>query len=556
MAHDRFAWQERALSSYKISQKKFFLLSVCPGGGKTLGSAKLANFDFAEKHIDFAVVVTPTLPIKAGFLRQWHRAGINLTTNLKDSKGRPKEFTAAAITYQQLKNIVSTFETWVANGVKLLVIFDEIHHAAEDNDWGYHSEKLASIATKVISMTGTPFRNDGSKISFLNYDANGKVSADFTYTLEDAIANRVCRDVDFIHDDGFADFIHMEQQQHLKISEAKTPEERSNIARSIFDKDGVWIKSLLEKAEGKLDSERTSDRDAACLVVCRPGWDKDENKFLHGMSQLVRCATNEHPTMIEYDDPEAPTKIEIFRKGTEKFILAVRMISEGVDIPRIKIILLACQCGSELLFRQIIGRALRVDDEKNPGHATIFMPKFPQLVEWAQRIKDEAVSGLRKRKVLDAERETGEPSPYTNLGSTHEDGGGSDAWGNRYTPNEINAAETVKAASPSLWDVSVLKVALILRQAGFQSEDAEAPEEEPLQTRKKRLRLQIHKAVNQFVYSKNPSPEAVSSLIKGIWIKIFNQMGVRDMDDLMDNHSVDEAKNVLILLNKWMIHSV
>ena len=108
--------------------------------------------------------------------------------------------------YAQLPGIVATFETWARSGCRLLFIFDEVHHAS-DNKWGSAADTCGLIATKVLAMTGTPFRGDWKRIAFVKYDADGKCIPSHKYCYKDAVLERVCRPVFFATDSGTADYV-------------------------------------------------------------------------------------------------------------------------------------------------------------------------------------------------------------------------------------------------------------------------------------------------------------------------------------------------------------
>ena len=171
------------------------------------------------------------------FLGDWHKIGIELTAVLKDGRGCPKDFQGGIVTYQQLPNFVSTVEQWAKTGVRLFVVFDEIHHTTE-NVWGAAAERLARCAGmaggKMLAMTGTPFRGDGRRISFVNYDDNDVAISDARYTYRQAVADTVCRPVQFITDDGIAEFIRGQEERDVHLSDAKTEEDLYDATKTIF----------------------------------------------------------------------------------------------------------------------------------------------------------------------------------------------------------------------------------------------------------------------------------------------------------------------------------
>lgn len=203
-------WQEEAIVKFEHSRKRAFLVEATPGAGKTIFSGLCAKLLIDRSSVDFCVIVVPTTALKggktSGFLGDWNKVGIQVTTVLKDGRGRPSEFRGGVVTYQQLPNLVSTMQSWARNGDRLLFVFDELHHASETNQWGAAVEECGMIAARVLGMTGTPFRGDGKRISFVDYDEDGRAIPDVRYAYREAVRDRVCRPVQFMTDDGLAQF--------------------------------------------------------------------------------------------------------------------------------------------------------------------------------------------------------------------------------------------------------------------------------------------------------------------------------------------------------------
>src|SRR3954454_15225869 len=66
-------------------------------------------------------------------------------------------------------------------------------------------------------------------------------------------------------------------------------------------------------------------------------------------------------------------------------MVAVRMVSEGVDIPRLAVGVYATNASTPLFFAQAIGRFVRA---RLPGEtATVFLPSVPQLLGLASEME-------------------------------------------------------------------------------------------------------------------------------------------------------------------------
>jgi superfamily II DNA or RNA helicase len=552
-------WQKTALKKFEEHDEKTFLLEATPGSGKTTASGFFANHLFEQNIINFALIAVPNTAIKgdedAGFLGDWNKLGIQITTVLKDGKGLPSEFRGAVVTYQQLPNLVGTVATWVKNGAQICFIPDEIHHLVNDGDfkWGPAAESIAGVSKKIIAMTGTPFRGDRRRISFVEYDKDDKVVANHRYRYRDAVRDGVCREVEFFHDDSVTQFILNTNEHIVRVSEIENELERRGALNTIFRTDSDWLRAAITRADVKLDEYRTWDADAGGLVVCRPGFHEDDDRHLDYVAKLFKEVTEIEPVVVSYDDTDT-TKITLFRKNLDRWMCAVRKVSEGVDIKRLRTLLMATCPTTELLFRQIVGRVLRVDDEARPGNATVFMPKFPALVEWAKNISAEAKQGIKDRDEDEGENDEnggGTPkgkSKFVPISASHEQGGATSDFGEQYTSAEINAAEQQKRGDTQLVDVPITKIAHLMRKLGVNIPE-DTPPEEPLQIRKKRIRKKIVAKFRALTIRQNPNNPDYKTTFR---TAITANFSARNMDDLVNNYSIDIMNQVLTHLSRLL----
>jgi superfamily II DNA or RNA helicase len=82
-------------------------------------------------------------------------------------------------------------------GQRTLVIFDEVHHAGGANAWGLSAQAAFAGKTKILSLTGTPFRTDREDIVFVPSE-RGVARPHFTYSYREAIQDSACRPVQFV----------------------------------------------------------------------------------------------------------------------------------------------------------------------------------------------------------------------------------------------------------------------------------------------------------------------------------------------------------------------
>jgi len=552
-------WQKKAFNAFKAEGR--FLLDATPGSGKTIFSGLCAQHLIHEHAVDFVVCVVPTSALKgdreAGFLGDYNKVGVQLTTVLKDSRPAPKDFDGAVICYQQLPNIVKTFESWAKNGQRLFFVFDEIHHASSKNIWGSATDRCGAIATKVLAMTGTPFRGDYQKISFVNYNGDGKCVADYSYSYREAVRDSVCREILFMHDDGIAEYEKRVSEGKIIIEKTRISESNDynsgKVAATIFKHDSLWLKSVLEKADASLNQYRISDADAGGLIICRPGEDDNDDKHLMNVARTLRNITGEMPIVITHEDLDANLKIEQFRSSGAKWICAVRKISEGVDIKRLRVLVMANYTTTELLFRQMVGRIVRVEDKNANEDATVFMAKFPMLVEWGRTIADEAKAGIEERENLEPKEpkrpKENRDSGFRPIGSTHEDGGAFSDYGEHFSNDEIYYAESFKQGDPQMSNLPVAKIAHIFKKAGVPIPKRE-PVEEPLHAQKVKCRLELNNLVRRYALKKNrDNPD-----FGAVWSELNKILGVKNLDDLMDNHPIEHCRQAIEIV-KGMLAS-
>ena len=90
---------------------------------------------------------------------------------------------------------------------------------------------------------------------------------------------------------------------------------------------------------------RKTHAEAGGLVICI---DADHAK---AVAALLRQITHTEPTVALSEDRDSSDRIAAFRDSTDPWIVAVRMVSEGVDIPRLRVGVFATTTTTELFFR-------------------------------------------------------------------------------------------------------------------------------------------------------------------------------------------------------------
>src|SRR5213078_3390862 len=97
--------------------------------------------------------------------------------------------------------------------------------------------------------------------------------------------------------------------------------------------------------------------------------------------------SGEDPVVVLSDDPKASGRIAAFSATNDRWLVAVRMVSEGVDVPRLAVGVYATSASTPLFFAQAVGRFVR---SRRPGEtASVFLPSIPSLLQYASEMERE-----------------------------------------------------------------------------------------------------------------------------------------------------------------------
>jgi hypothetical protein len=102
---------------------------------------------------------------------------------------------------------------------------------------------------------------------------------------------------------------------------------------------------------------------------------------------ILAEVSGQQPTVVLSDDPKASGRIAEFGASTDRWLVAVRMVSEGVDVPRLAVGVYATSASTPLFFAQAVGRFVRA---RQPGEtASVFVPSVPVLLDLASQMEAE-----------------------------------------------------------------------------------------------------------------------------------------------------------------------
>lgn len=378
------AWQAAALSAYESRNPRDFLAVATPGAGKTTFALRVAT-DLIERGIVRRVaVVAPTEHLK----RQWAdaaaRVGVHLDPTFRNSQGRHgSHFDGVALTYAQVasKPALHAARTQAA---PTLVILDEVHHGGDALSWGEAVREAFEGATRRLALTGTPFRSDTAAIPFVTYtqgqDGIRRSTADYTYGYGDALRDGVVRPVIFLSYSGQMRWrTRAGDEVSARLGEALTKDMTAQAWRTALDPEGEWIPSVLAAADRRLSEVRRAVPDAGGLVIATDQTDA------RAYAAHLRRITGQPATVVLSDDDGASDRIDEFSAGDSRWMVAVRMVSEGVDVPRLAVGVYATSTATPLFFAQAVGRFVRV--RRRGETASVFLPSVPQLLALAATLE-------------------------------------------------------------------------------------------------------------------------------------------------------------------------
>lgn len=402
------AWQRDALNRLDGWHGGPFLVSAAPGAGKTRPALELARRMLSGGEVSRVAVLCPTTPLT----RQWATAAAELGVQLQpDASGPrpPRDFHGVAVTYARL---ASDPRGWAASmAPDTLVIVDEAHHLGDELAWGASFQQAFATAPRWLLLSGTPFRSDATPIPGVSYDAEGVAVPDVSYTYAQAVADGICRPVAFVTFDGTLSWRSGEdviESSFETVLSAREASRRYRTAISTELPDG--LPRILREADEKLRSLREAGhRDAGALAVAA------DATHARRIAKLIGESTGRAPVVVLHTEARAAQKLALFRESREPWVVAVNMVSEGVDIPRLRVGVYATAAKTPMIFRQIVGRFVRTIPGRMPEPSWVYLPADPVLRGHAAEVESELRHALRRREDEEGleeprERRTSEPS--------------------------------------------------------------------------------------------------------------------------------------------------
>lgn len=412
---DMRTWQQEAFRSVMekiIIGGSSFLCTATPGSGKTKLGLVIAHELFKKKLIDRVMVVTPTTTLT----KQWaaeaaYFAGLDLDPDFTNHQGcETSDFHGIAITYALLAQDKKGIHVQNTFNRRTFVILDEPHHMGDSLAWGEAAQKAFQNAVFRFLISGTPFRSDDAKIPFVTYDDTNTSIADYTYSYERAIQENVCRPVYFTIHDGRMKWKVDKLEFNKTFKDFVEKDQVSKRLRTALDHQGNFVRDVFRAADLKLTEIRQTHKDAGGLIFAIT------QAHTKQIAKVVEEITGELPPVVISEDADGTQKIQMFKHSNWRWMVSVKMVSEGIDIPRLRVGVYFTNVKADLFFRQLVGRFVRVQKELGDQEAYIFIPQDKDIVKLAETIQEEREHALDEMK------------------SAQKGAADKDLWGNQYTP--------------------------------------------------------------------------------------------------------------------------
>lgn len=376
--------QERAYEKYVALNKVDFLADLTPGAGKTFFAGKVAHTGLTTGKYDFVIIAVPTALLKEQWAAKMSELGIIIQPRYEAGNPISSGYHGIAITYADLLNKAGLLRMWCER-YPTLVIMDEPHHLCGEKSWGNAAIRAFELAKARLLITGTAWRSDNERIPFVDY-SSGQGEADYVYDYKDAIRDGVCRYVDFPTYDGQTEWV---ESQTGKIVSASFADEiaQTQMSRRVLtalDPGGNWLSQVICDAHQKLLQCREQGHpDAGGLIVCH------SEEHAQKVAQLMRRVIHVTPLVVTSQSLDAKKDIETFKTSSQEWLLAIKIVTEGVDIPRLRVGIYATNVITVLFFRQFVGRFVRWVPGLPEQTAHIYIYEDPRVVAMAYNIAQE-----------------------------------------------------------------------------------------------------------------------------------------------------------------------
>ena len=421
-------WQQEAHHKaltwlVKERQDRRFLINAAPGAGKTRVSCAIAQTLLALGEIDRVIVIAP----RAEVVQQWAEdfrqvTGRHMTkVTARDGDIHQLGLDVCA-TWAAIQGLQDALQA-VCRAARVLVICDEHHHAAVQAAWGEGADSAFVDATFALVLTGTPIRSDGAESVWMPYDDAGAIDhpegGTYTLTYGQAVDLGYCRPVTFHRHEGRFT-VDLDDGQTVQVSGQQPAAFPRKLARIPGLQRALdfyrlacapqyaadqrtpsltgYQATMLDWGAQKLDELRLRLPDAGGLVIA------PTIEMAEYFARLIEQIEGEAPVLVHSQMASAESRIKTFKNTAKRWLVSVAMISEGVDIPRLRVLVYLPNALTELAFRQAIGRVVRTFGPDDDTRAYVVMPSFETFERYARRVEEEMPPSQRVNREPQSKR--------------------------------------------------------------------------------------------------------------------------------------------------------
>jgi superfamily II DNA or RNA helicase len=377
-------WQIRALQGYLEAGPRDYLVTATPGSGKTTFALTLAGRLLAQRIVQRVIVVVPTDHLRGQWADAAARLGLWLDPDLPNSVGPVREGTQGYVaTYAQVAAKPMLHRNR-AEARASLVIMDEIHHAGDGLTWGDGVREAFDTAKRRLGLSGTPFRTKADeRIPFVSYEEDGeevRSIADFSYSYGDALADGVVRPVVFAAYTGVSRWMNDAGDAYAATLGSGTKKDEDKAWRTALSPTGRWVPHVIAAVDERVRAQRAAGiEDAAGIILA------NDQETARAYAAVAARVTGEEPAVVLSEDSDASQRLSAFTLGRTRLVVCVRMISEGVDIPRATTLGYLCSARTPLFFAQAVGRVVRARGAQET--ASVYLPAVHPLLALAAEME-------------------------------------------------------------------------------------------------------------------------------------------------------------------------
>ena len=404
-------WQaacaNKAMDWLQAGDDRHFLINAAPGAGKTICASVIAQRLLDADMIDRVIVIAPRKTV----VNQWGDEFKFVTgrsmLKITGADEEPEEYGAdLCATWSAVQGSLDGLQA-VCRKDRTLVICDEHHHAAVEAAWGDGANGAFADATFALILTGTPIRSDGKESVWLAYDDQGQIDhpegGSYTLTYGEAVDLGYCRPITFHRHEGKFS-VTLEDGENISVSGIEETQFSDGLKRikglqqaldyyklactPKYLPSGVadpvsYQANLLQWCIDKLNDLRLRMPEAGGLVIA------PNILVAEYMAELLELIDGEKPVVVHNRVANPDGKIAAFRNSKKRWLVSVAMVSEGVDIQRLRIMAYLPNAQTELSFRQAMGRVVRNFGPQDDSRAYVVMPTHRVFEEYARRVEAE-----------------------------------------------------------------------------------------------------------------------------------------------------------------------